>query len=267
MAAQNSPFFPVAVNEKAVNDPVKRYALYHKELDDFAEKKKLNQDKLDQMARAQKPNPSPRVLNNIINSNNSNRNNHKPVIKGSPLVNDFVKRKEEFARNKARGKGLFNPLVPKPPQVRRDENSDYEEKLRRIRLKNYNNRRLLLNQDKKKSIDLSMENNIRLKRIAALKQQSEEQAQRMLKERLELEKRRQVAFEKERLFNENKKAEQRPAPAVNITEVFDAIGVVGKQISKAEVLRNLNEKLALQIQYDKIAGSGDSAQVKNCLLY
>ncbi len=178
---------------------------------------------------------TPRAINNIINS--------KPVIKKSPLANDFAKRKEEFARNKAKGRGVFNPLIPKPPSVKRDENSDYEEKLRRIRLQNYNNRRILINYDKKKSsIDLSLDNNNRLKRINALRQQSEEQQQR-LKERLEMEKKRQVAYEKEKQYNMDRKIDQKPAPAVNITDVFKDIGVVGKQISKAEVLQDLNEKI------------------------
>ena len=73
----------------------------------------------------------------------------------------------------------------------------------------------------------------------------------------DLEKRRIEANERERklnadldLFNVIKPQNdyksprvQAAAPPVNLTEVFNAIGIVGKQISKAEVLKNPDEKI------------------------
>ena len=232
------PIYPLLNADKAVANEQKAnniYARYHQQLDDFEEKKKMIVEKQELISKANKLNNlTPRLINNIINN--------KPIIKKSPLANDYAKRKEEFARNKARGRGVFNPLIPKPPSVKRDENSDYEEKLRRIRLQNYNNRRIVVNNDKKSSIDISMDNNNRLKRINALRQQSEEQQQR-LKERIEMDKKRQAAYEKEKQYVIEKRIDQKPAPAVNITEVFKDIGIVGKQISKAEVLQDLNDKI------------------------
>ena len=67
-------------------------------------------------------------------------------------------------KNKARGKGfLNNPLVNRPPlAVKKDEKSIYEERLKQIRQKNFNNRKSLL-QDKQE------DPNSRLMRLAALK--------------------------------------------------------------------------------------------------
>jgi hypothetical protein len=97
---------------------------------------------------------------------------NKPLIKNQ-VADEYLKRKEEMARNKARGRGVLNsPYSPKPPIVKRDEKSIYEEQLRKIRLQNYNNRRAVnLNRNsrsqQKEVIDLLPDNKI--KKIAAFK--------------------------------------------------------------------------------------------------
>ena len=97
---------------------------------------------------------------------------HKPVIK-NPIANEFLKRKEEFARNKAKGNAQY-AILAKPPQVKRDDKTIYEEKLRKIRLQNYNNRRLLnLNNEPSKNSIKRNQNPIepdhRIKKMEALK--------------------------------------------------------------------------------------------------
>lgn len=119
------------------NNNVKRehniYEHYHRQLDNFAEKCKPVIDQQEQISNKMaqgRPVQMPRAPHA-----------HKPVIK-NPISDEFLRRKEEFARNKARGHNHY-PLLAKPPLARRDEKSIYEEKLRKIRLQNYNNKRLL----------------------------------------------------------------------------------------------------------------------------
>ena len=94
-------------------------------------------------------------------------NKYKPVVNNSP-ASEFVRRREEFERNRARGKGLINnPLVARPTVYKNDVKSSYEEKLRQIRFQNYNNRRLIANEaSKRKSVECSDNQN---KKIAALR--------------------------------------------------------------------------------------------------
>ncbi len=94
-------------------------------------------------------------------------NKYKPVVNNSP-ASEFVRRREEFERNRARGKGLINnPLVARPPIYKKDVKSSYEEKLRQIRFQNYNNRRFIANEaSKRKSVECSDNQN---KKIAALR--------------------------------------------------------------------------------------------------
>ncbi len=140
------------------------YEQYHRQLDNFAEKCKPVIDQQEQIANRMAhgragPVPAPRISYA-----------HKPVIKG-PISNEFLRRKEEFERNKARGHNHY-PLLAKPPMARRDEKSIYEEKLRKIRLQNYNNKRLLnLDQEQKGQMKKNplIEPDNRIKRMEALK--------------------------------------------------------------------------------------------------
>ena len=222
------------------------------ELEERRKKLQLNDPAAFQAAYL-KPSPTPPVISRQ-NSGNSNR---KYSANKNYFSKEYQRRKEEFERNRARGKGLNNNIfMAKPPILKKDEKSQYEENLRKIRLRNYNNRKALnlfnnKNSDsiEKESIDES--NNIRNDRIAALRQQAEEQRYKF---KNDLEKKRLEAYEKERKYvmdmeannnnnnnnNNNKPNTPRiqPAPAINMTEVLENIGVVGKKITKAEVLKN-----------------------------
>ena len=108
---------------------------------------KLNEEP----ARPVDPSLMPRLSpNNNINKNPIkaiNNNNgpiravKSPIIK-TPAASSFQRRKEEYAKNKARGQGLLNnPLLVRPPLAKKTPEFEYEEKLRKIREKNYNNRK------------------------------------------------------------------------------------------------------------------------------
>ncbi len=191
-----------------------------------------------------KPSPSPPVISRQ-NSNNSSR---KRAANKSYFSKEYQRRKEEFERNRARGKAINNNiLMAKPPILKKDEKSEYEENLRKIRLRNYNNRKALNLFNNKDSDSMEKENfdelnNVRNDRIAALRQQAEEQRHKL---KNDLEKKRVEAFEKERKYVMEMEANNKPntpriqpAPPINMTQVLENIGVVGKKISKAEVLKN-----------------------------
>ena len=141
------------------------YERYHQQLDNFANKCKPVIDQQEQIANKIAPisraSPVPAARANIP---------YKPVIKNPVSNNDFVRRKEEYQRNKARGYN-HHPVLAKPPIVKRDEKSIYEEKLRKIRLQNYNNRRLLNvdNDAKNMSKKNFIEADHRIKKMEALK--------------------------------------------------------------------------------------------------
>ena len=114
---------------------------------------------------------APPVPTAVARSNNNMRPLYKPVIKNP--MNDFLRRKEEYARNKAKGKGFFNNPISKP---KKDDLSEIDEHLNKIRMKNYNNRKVLNLYDpnalKKKQNEVNTSSsgaNSRQKRIAALK--------------------------------------------------------------------------------------------------
>lgn len=218
------------------------YANRHQQIDDFIERRKIIEKQIESPSIL-KPSPPPPIISR------QNSNNRKPMK--SSFSNEYKRRKEEFERNRARGKGINNNiLVAKPPILKKDEKSVYEENLRKIRLKNYNNRKSFnVNTKAEPEINDKKEDelhNARIDRISALKQQGEEQR---LKLRNELERKRVEAYEKERKYeiekplNEFKSPRVQQAPVVNLTEVFNAIGVVGKQISKADVLKNPNDEI------------------------
>lgn len=79
-------------------------------------------------------------------SSNNNIQKKPSAIRNSPAY-DFKRRKEEFLANQARGKAAGNyPFLGRPPIIgKRDEKSDYEDKLRKIRNANYNNRKPVSN--------------------------------------------------------------------------------------------------------------------------
>jgi len=95
-------------------------------------------------------------------------NKYRPSVVNNSPGSEFARRREEFERNRAKGKGLINnPLVARPPLYKNDVKSSYEEKLRQIRFQNYNNRRSIANEaSKRKSMECSDNQN---KKIAALR--------------------------------------------------------------------------------------------------
>ena len=155
-------------NNNAIKKENHVYERYHQQLDNFADKCKPVVDMQDQIGNKIAPvraSPVPPVPASRAS------HAHKPVIKNPVSNNDFARRKDEYQRNKARGNAHY-PVLAKPPMARRDEKSIYEEKLRKIRLQNYNNRRLLMNIDndpKNGNKQNPFEVDHRLKRMEALK--------------------------------------------------------------------------------------------------
>ena len=194
-----------------------------------------------------KPTPTPPPV--ASRQNLRNQIKPKPEVKNS-VASDYKRRREEFERNRARGKGINNNLFVRPPVQKRDEKSVYEENLRRIRLRNYNSRKPISSINK---ILNSNEEAVRQEKINALKQQADEQR---LKFKNDLEKRRLEAYEKERKYvldeNRTPRVQISPAPPVNMTEALNAIGIVGKQITKEEVLRNPQEDKSARKSWQKV---------------
>jgi len=108
-----------------------------------------------------------------------------------------------------------HPLAGRHPIVapKRDEKSDYEERLHKIRQQNFNRRKEVNNAriESFKQIELAREE--RLKKLENLKRQSEEQ-------RLKL--KREIEADK---LEVKKLSDFTPASPVRMTEVFNAIGV------------------------------------------
>ena len=140
------------------------YAKYHQQLEEFEVKSRPVVDQQEAIYRQLQhnngsavrpaPNPPPPAMRQQI-SNSNQVQPRPPVIKKSNL-DEFLRRKEEFERNRMRGKGLAqNPLVPKPPAYKRN-NESMEEQLRRIRLQNFNSKKALL-----KEFDDKLANNNR----------------------------------------------------------------------------------------------------------
>lgn len=93
--------------------------------------------------------------------------NSRPGSKNNQILEDFLSRKAEYERNKARAQQqLANPAAaasPRPPV--NAENFAYEQRLRRVRQQNYESRRLIANRNK---INVLPPNH-RLSKVAALK--------------------------------------------------------------------------------------------------
>lgn len=239
------------------------YARYLQQLDELADKRRPVAEQADNIAKrlnpSASPSPRPVVMVNKTPTPKRPRTPLKPASASKDQqIAEFRRRNEEFQRNKAKGQAAYNnPILPQKPPVlvKRDEKAIYEEKLRKIREQNYANRKAIENRRKVEVIE-----NYRQKRLAALKLQSEEQR---LKNRNDLDKRRFEAYEKEQRAQVpmagdkvNPKPQQvivtprqptpiiiKAEPSINMTEVFNAIGfgVVGKKISKDQVLRNPDE--------------------------
>ena len=98
-----------------------------------------HQRALEERRNAQKINPNRYSSNNNIQKKSS-------AVRNSPAY-DFKRRKEEFLANQARGKAAANhPLIGRHPIIsKKDDKSDYEDKLRKIRNANYNNRKPISN--------------------------------------------------------------------------------------------------------------------------
>jgi hypothetical protein len=160
------------------------YEKYYQQLNDFDSKNKPILDQQEQIFKQLrngfvKPSPSPMPAMR----QNSNKNNNKaPVIVKRSYMDEFKKRREEFERNRMKGKGLINnnnflPRPPRPDAYRRDEKSALEERLRQIRMQNLNNRKMFNREvenkqiinNKKSEVADSYEDNNRIKKIAALR--------------------------------------------------------------------------------------------------
>lgn len=156
----------------------------------------------------------------------------------SNSASDFKKRKEEYLKNKAKAQGVNNPLAGRAnanrtPVIKanekRDEKSDYEERLRRIRMQNFNNRK---NQYKKEARSeaakkIEQERAARLERIEALRRQAKGQ---QVKLDNELAKKRQREVVDKEIQEVRKLPDFKPEPAIRMTEVFNAIGVQDKKM-------------------------------------
>lgn len=99
---------------------------YHQQLDDFVEKRKNVADQQDVISnRLRDPRPPATPVSR------PNSNNNKPVVK-NPVLDDYNRRKEEFERNKARGKAVFNnPIMAKPPIKKKVKSQTMRKSLRK----------------------------------------------------------------------------------------------------------------------------------------
>jgi len=187
-------------------------------------------------------------------SSNPNLGPRKYAISNS--ASDFKERREEFVKNRIRAQGVGNHLLPgagannnKVPIIKanekKDEKSDYEERLRRIRMQNFNNRKIQYNEVKKIEEDRAA----RLERIDALRKQAKCQ---QMKLDYELEMKRMKRLNKE--INEVQKLpDVKPEPSIRMTEVFNAIGIQGKMVPKEEALKEICI-LYPQVQYSPRKG-------------
>ena len=116
-------------------------------------------------------------IENGFQSPYQQKGNKYNINKQDAVYLEYVKRKEEAEINKARARGvLFYPAVklpPKAPQVLHHQVNapkiDYEEKLKKIRMENFMKKPNVV------ANNLNLIEQNRLKKIAALRQQSEEQ--------------------------------------------------------------------------------------------
>lgn len=173
-------------NNNDNNDNNNIYARYHQQLDEFIERRKPVLEQQQQLAkrlltpaatpvtnqqRNQAPGGVRRALANVANS--------RPGSKNSQILEDFLKRKAEYERNRARGaqqQRVVSAGVAKPPtpviNARRNNNNNkhdekwaYEQRLERVRQQNYANRRLLA----QRNPPPDFLPNYRLQKAAALK--------------------------------------------------------------------------------------------------
>ncbi|CAF0941097.1 unnamed protein product [Brachionus calyciflorus] len=237
----NSPYPYVNVNRGA-EPVVDRYEKYQHQLELQAIRRREIEEELVNFAKKLKNSPNEKPKPAVRKS--SNYGIQKPIIK-NPILNEFKKNKEEYEKNRANGNRPFNnPLAPRPPQIKKNPDQLLYDRLKQIRKQNLNRKPIVPIKPPRitprSSIDKQDPEN-RLKRIAALKQQKDEM---LVKANKDLEKRRNDAFDKEKQFIEKeakKIIDFKPATQIEMTKVLGAIGVIGKQISKAEILKDLNE--------------------------
>lgn len=153
------------------NDSI--YARYHRQLDDFVEKRKPVVDQQDQIAKKLTPAATPVIMRPVVPAGVRRAvaaiGNSKPGSKNDQILEDFLRRKAEYDRNKARGKQAAVALPsPRPPSVNNNRGNDekwaYEQRLLRVRQQNYENRRVLASRNKAEVIP-----NHRLQKAAALR--------------------------------------------------------------------------------------------------
>lgn len=131
--APSKPRAPVIANGSP-------YARYHQQLDALEARNKPVIEQQDAIYKQIANNN--RVIPRTPSAN-SNSSNKPPV---AVIRNEFVKRREEFEKNRMRGKGAGNilgqgNLLPKPPPAYLKKKDELEEQLRRIRLQNLQNRK------------------------------------------------------------------------------------------------------------------------------
>lgn len=177
------------VSNQNENDNI--YARYHQQLDEFIERRKPVLEQQQQLAkRFQTPPATPPVNQQQrqiapvgVRRALANVGNSRPGSKNSQILEDFLKRKAEFERNKARVQQQIHGGQPgrvvnvinnvnnnKPPVNVRvyDEKSAYEQRLERIRQQNYANRRLLAQRNRPALVNDVLPNH-RLQKAAALR--------------------------------------------------------------------------------------------------
>ncbi|KAK3599925.1 hypothetical protein CHS0354_012567 [Potamilus streckersoni] len=264
-----APFYNHDPDKRPVSDDKGRYEHYHAYLDKLQERKKQEGGPPPQvppaaymaaprpLPQAPQPNPvwrqAPRVPDATplaIKQAEKDRFLGQQAAERARIVEEFVQRKKEAAQNKQRGHAALHgtPAQHSPVQNRgpdsaagqqrppsgisnrnRDEH-EYLEKLRQIRMQNFNERKNIQGQLKEE-----LDSEARRKKAEALRKQSEDWAEQR---KNALEQKRKELMEKERAMRENRekdvKPEQRPlpkpAPGLPITGVMNAIGVKPKVV-------------------------------------
>lgn len=150
------------------------YAHYHRQLDEFVERRKPVLEQQSEIARrmgtpaATPATPRPVIQGGLRRSAVGSR----PGSKNNQILEDFLRRKEEYERNRLRGQKAMavKPPTPTPaaatPGRGNDEKWAYEQRLMRVRQQNYENRRAVANKD-------ILPSNVRMQKIAALKVSSQ----------------------------------------------------------------------------------------------
>ncbi|KAL5011663.1 hypothetical protein ScPMuIL_010214 [Solemya velum] len=163
------------------------------------------------------------------------------------LVEDYIQRKQEAQKNKARGHAQMYGFRP-PSAGRNREEQEYLEKLRQIRQNNYADRQVNQAMMKNAAADNSRvsrriardDADVRKKKIEALRQQADERAQK-LKDQLEL-KRKDMLEKEKRIPSSAKKGAKPPSEDPALAQESEDKSSLQQQ--KECILKRLNEKVS-----------------------